>query len=254
METASILVNKVAKVTVIERGLVPFKAFGHAIGERLMKFFEERKVEFVTSSEVKECLGDINDNIHTVVLNDCRHLKADVLVIGMGSTFNTEFLKDSGLNINPNGSIDTNEFLETNIPDVYVGGDIANSPIYMTGNRETIGHFGIAQYHGKIAAINMCGRKEKLQAVPFFWTILFGRTIKYAGHGKASDVRIEGSLEDMKFVAFYYNEEGRVIALASCGPNPIVAEFAELLSQGKILTREEVEKDPFGWSTYKFSE
>lgn len=252
METASILADKVAKVTVIEHDSVPLKVFGSAVGERVMKYFEERKVEFVMKSDVMECLGDSSGKIHTVVLENCRHIKADVLVLGMGSTLNTEFLKDSGIIVNANGSIDTNEFLESNIPDVYVGGDIANSPIY-TGNRETIGHFGIAQYHGKIAAINMCGTEaQKLKAVPFFWTVLFGRNIKYAGHGKAVDVRIEGSLEEMKFVAFYFSEVGRVIAVSSCSPTPIVAEFAEFLSQGKVLTREEVEKDPFGWSSNKF--
>lgn len=248
MEAASFLVSKVAKVTVVELDSIPMRAFSEPIGERVMKFFEEKNVEFAMKNGVKECLGDENGNIKAVILNDGRELKADLLIMGVGVTLNTEFLKESGLNINPNGSIDTNDYLESNIPDVYIGGDIANSPIFMTGNREAIGHYGLAQYHGKMAATNMCGNQEKLKTVPFFWTVLFGKSLRYTGHGRASDVKIVGSLEEMNYVAFYFNNDGKVIAMSSCGPGSSVAQFAEFLSQGKTLTKEEVEKDPFEWS------
>lgn len=35
--------------------------------------------------------------------------------------------------------------------------------------------------------------------------------------------------------------------MSSVGRDPIVADFANLLYEGKILTREEVEKNPTGW-------
>lgn len=248
MEAASFLVSKVAKVTVVELDSIPMRAFGEPIGERVMKFFEEKNVDFAMKNGVKECRGDENGNIQSVLLNDGRELKADIIIMGVGVTLNTDFLKSSGISINPNGSIDTNEFLQSNLDDIFIGGDIANSPILMTGNREAIGHYGLAQYHGKIAAMNMCGLKEKLKTVPFFWTVLFGKSLRYTGHGRASDVKIEGSLEEMKYVAFYFNADGKVIAMSSCGPGSTVAQFAEFLSQGKTLTREEVDKDPFGWS------
>lgn len=248
MEAASFLVQKVAKVTVVELDSIPMRAFGEKIGERVMKFFEEKNVEFCMKNGVKECKGNAEGEIEKVLLNDGKELKADVLIMGVGIVLNTSFLNGSGININQNGSIDTNEYLESNIQDVFVGGDIANAPILMTGNREAIGHYGLAQYHGKIAASNMCGLKEKLKSVPFFWTVLFGKSLRYTGHGRASEVKIEGSLEEMKYTAFYFNQEGKVIAMSSCGPGSIVAQFAEFLSQGKVLTKEEVEKDPFGWS------
>lgn len=248
LEAASFLVQKVAKVTIVELDSIPMRAFGEKIGERVMKLFEEKNVDFCMQNGVKECAGNAEGEVESVLLNDGKQLKADVLIMGVGVVLNTSFLKDSGLSINPNGSIDTNEYLESNIPDVFVGGDIANAPILMTGNKEAIGHYGLSQYHGKIAASNMCGLKEKLKTVPFFWTVLFGKSLRYTGHGRASEVKIEGSLEEMKYTAFYFNEEGRVIAMSSCGPGSIVAQFAEFLAQGKVLTKEEVEKDPFGWS------
>lgn len=246
MEAAAFCVKKAAKVTVIGRDKFPLRAFGNEIGERIMKFFVEQKVEFLMMNGVKECVGNADGSIESVVLNDGSKLKADVLIMGTGTSLNTDFLKGSGVMINKNGSIDTDEYLQSNIPDVFVGGDIANSPIY-TGNRETIGHYGLAQLHGKVAALNMCGKQEKLKVVPYFWTMVFGRSIRYAGSGKPKEVMIEGSLEDMKFVAYYIGEDDKIIAISSCNRDPIVSQFAEYSTQGKSLTKKDIEKDPFGW-------
>lgn len=246
MEAAAYAVKKAAKVTVIGRDSYPLRAFGKEVGEQMMSFFQDQDVEFEMKNGIKECIQS-DDAISEVILNDGKKLKADILIMGVGTTFNTEFLKGCGIAMNPNGSIDTNEFLETNIDDVYVGGDIANSPIYTTGHRETIGHYGLSQYHGKIAASNMCGIKRELQAIPFFWTMLFGKSIRYAGHGRYSEVKIDGDLEDMKFVVFYFDNEGKVVSMASAGRDPVVSQFAEYLAIGKTLTKASVEADTYGW-------
>lgn len=251
MEAASFLVSKVAKVTVIGRDSVPFRhSFGPEIGDTIMKMFTDKKVEFEMNNGIKSCIGNERGEIVNVELNDGRMLKADVLIVAIGSTLNTEFLKDSGIALNKNGSIDTNEYLETEASsDVYVGGDIANSPIYMTGCKENIGHYPLAQYHGKIAALNMCGKNQELKAVPFFWTMLFGKSFRYAGHGEPAEIKIVGSLEKLKFVAYYINVNGRVIAMSSCGKDPVVAQFAEFLFQGKILMKSEIDEDySFEWT------
>ncbi|KAL7029382.1 hypothetical protein ACKWTF_006216 [Chironomus riparius] len=249
MEAASFLIKKVAKVTVIGRDSVPFRhSFGPEIGEAIMNMFGQEKIEFEMQNGIKKCIGNQKGEVESVELNDGKMLQADILIVACGSILNTGFLKDSGLVINKDGSIDTNEYLETAVSsDIYVGGDIANSPILMTGKRENIGHYPLAQYHGKIAALNMCGIKTELKAVPFFWTMLFGKSFRYAGHGKPSEIKIVGSLENFKFVAYYINEVGRVIAASSCGHDPVVAQFAEFLSQGKILHKDEIESDPFEW-------
>lgn len=248
MEAAAFCVKKAAKVTVIGRDSYPLRAFGKEVGERMKKFFEEQKVEFKMRSGIKECNGNSDGIIESIILNDGSTLKADILIMGVGTNLNTEFLKGSGININPNGSIDTDDYLQTNIADVFVGGDIANAPIFMTGKRETIGHYGLAQLHGKIAALNMCSKNEKLKAVPFFWTMVFGRSIRYTGHGRPKETIIEGSLEDMKFVAFYIGEDDKVIAVSTCGRDPIASQFAEFLSKGRTLTKSDIQSDPFAWT------
>jgi NADPH-dependent 2,4-dienoyl-CoA reductase/sulfur reductase-like enzyme len=69
--------------------------------------------------------------------------------------------------------------LESNIQGVYAGGDSAYAPILDTA--ACIGHWQLAHYHGHIAALNMVGKPTEIQTVPFFWTMLFGKGIRYAG-------------------------------------------------------------------------
>lgn len=249
LEAACYCVKKAAKVTVIGRDSVPLRpVFGEAVGGRIMKFFEENKVEFVMNSGIKQCNGSAAGILESVELNDGTVLKADICIMGVGSTLNTEFLKGSGLNINKDGSIDTNDYLQSSLPDVYIGGDIANSPVFSSGDKlATIGHYSLAQHHGRVAALNMVGKPEELHVVPFFWAMLFGKSFRYCGHGKPADIHVEGSIEDMKFVAFYLDVSGNVIAMSSCGKDPIVSQFAEYLSQGRTLTRKDIQEDAFAW-------
>lgn len=249
LEIAATSVKKAAKVTVIGRDSVPLRpSFGEVVGARIMKFFEEQKVEFVMNSGIKMCNGNADGVLESVELNDGTILKADICVMGVGSTLNTEFLKGSGLTINRDGSIDANSHLESSIADVYIGGDIANSPVFTNGNKPSvIGHYPLAQYHGRVAAFNMTGMVKELRNVPYFWTMVFGKSFRYCGFGKPAEVHIEGSLDEMKFVAFYLNEAGTVIAMSSCQKDPIVSQFAEFLSQGKTLTKADIQEDAFAW-------
>lgn len=249
LEAAASCVTKVAKVSVIGRDNVPLKpVFGEEIGARIMKMCQENNVAFVMNSGIMRCIGNEEGELESVELNDGTILKADVLIMGVGTSFYTDFLKESGVEINRNGSIDTNQHLETNVPDVFVGGDIANAPIFSSNNEKAaIGHYGLAQYHGKIAALNMAGKETELKAVPYFWSLLFGKSIRYAGYGKPKTIHIDGDLEGLKFLAFYFDENGIVISMASCGRDPVVSQFAEYLSQGMLLYKTDIQKDPLGW-------
>ena len=123
-----------------------------------------------------------------------------------------------------------------------MGGDIANEPVF-TKNKElsTIGHYSLAQYHGKIAALNMVGIKTELRAVPYFFTLLFGNCFTFTGHGKATEILIEGDLDSLKFTAFYFDEHEKAVAMSSCQPDKSIAEFAEKLSQGYQFHKDDIE-------------
>ncbi|XP_001661452.2 apoptosis-inducing factor 3 isoform X1 [Aedes aegypti] len=249
LEAAAYCVNKVAKVTVIGRGAVPLvESFGEQVGSKVMQWFKEKGVHFIMNSGIKRCIGDDDRKLTSVELNDGTILKADLCIMGIGSTLFTTFLEGSGVKVNKDGSVDTNRFLETNVPGIYAGGDIAHAPVFCNNNEPaTIGHYPLAQYHGKVAALNMVGKATELKSVPYFWTMLFGKGFRYAGYGRPHETIIEGDLEQLKFVAFYLDANGKVIGMASCGRDPVVSQFAEYLSQGKTLHKDQLSPDPFAW-------
>lgn len=249
LESAAYLVNKVEKVTVVGRDTVPLRhSFGPEIGARVQQMFEEKGIEFKLGNGIKRCI-ETNGVVSAVELNNGEVLKCDICIMGVGSSFYTKFLENSGIKVNKNGSVDTNEYLQTNIPDIYVGGDIANAPVYSLGQkRTTIGHYPLAQYHGRMAAINMAGRPTAIKAVPYFWTVLFGKSFRYTGNGVPHETQIIGSVEDLKYVAIDYDKEGNVLGMSSCQRDPVVSQFAEYLALGKRLNKADIAADPLGWT------
>ena len=239
-------------MTLVSRTPVPLLAsFGSVIGERVLRLFVDNNVNMIMSSGIVEAVGNADNKVTEVILNDGTKLPCDILIMGTGSKFNTKFLTGSGLPINHNGSIDSDMYLKSLVDDIYVGGDIVNAPVFAYNNdRATIGHYQLAQYHGRIAAINMVGNApQELRAVPFFFTMLFGKGFRYAGYGPYTDIVIDGDLDNLKFVAYFINEQDYVVATASCGRDPIVAQFAELLSQGKKLKRSDLQQpDLSAWT------
>ncbi|KAG5870987.1 hypothetical protein JTB14_013458 [Gonioctena quinquepunctata] len=251
MEAADYCSNKVKKVTVVMRGEVPFlNVLGPRVGQAVLELFKRNGVNFVSRCRIAKINGSAG-SVESVELSNGTILPANLLLLGIGSTLNTDFLKGSGIVLRPDGTIETNEYLQTNLPDVYVGGDIAYAPVWCYGNEKAaIGHFGLAHYLGKTAALNMAGKKTELRSVPYFWTRLFGLSIRYCGYGDFDEIIYAGNVEDLKYVAFYLKND-IVVAASSCAMDPVVSKFGELLAQGRKLSRKNLADDPLQWTKPK---
>ncbi|XP_060806546.1 apoptosis-inducing factor 3 isoform X2 [Amyelois transitella] len=249
LESAASCSSKARSVTVVGKDTAPLgQIFGHEIGRSLQKLFEDKGIRFEFDTTIAKCNGE-NGVLKSVVLtNECT-LAADILILGVGTTFYTDFLGDSGIELQPNGAVTVNDKLETNIKNVYAGGDIAYAPVFAHGNKQmSIGHVGLAQYHGRVAALNILRKDTPLRTVPYFWTMLFGKSIRYAGCGKSANILVDGDVDALKFVVFFFDESDKVIAVASCMRDPVVSQFAELLYQGKSLYKKDLKDDMFGWT------
>ena len=100
--------------------------------------------------------------------------------------------------------------------------------------------------------ILFCLQPTRVNTVPFFWSMQYGKSLRYAGHlagGTYDDVIVVGSLEDVdsaKFVA-YYMQGDTVAAVASLMRDPVAADFANLALEGKALTRTEATDPDETW-------
>ena len=79
---------------------------------------------------------------------------------------------------------------------------------------------------------NILGRRERFDAVPFFWTRQYGISVKYVGHAeKWDDVQISGSLE-ARDCTVTYRLAGRTVAVAT-----IARDLQNLQSEAAMETQ-----------------
>uniref|UniRef100_A0A669C5F1 AIF family member 3 n=1 Tax=Oreochromis niloticus TaxID=8128 RepID=A0A669C5F1_ORENI len=228
MEVAAALTDKAHSVSVIGIESVPFKkALGEKVGKAIMKV----ETCFFPLLQLKE-----------VVLKSGKVLRADVCVIGAGSVPATGFLKQSGIHLDSKGFITVNKNMQTNVDGVFAGGDVVMFPFPPRNNKKVnIPHWQMAHVHGKVAALSMMGRATEIKTVPYFWSAMFGKTIRYAGYGDGfDDVIIQGDLDELRFVAFYTRSE-EVVSVTSMNYDPIVSRVAEVLGSGKTIKKRDVE-------------
>ena len=92
------------------------------------------------------------------VLTSKKAYKADLVVLSAGIRPNTAFLNDTGLEM-VKGTILTNEYGETNLPDIYAAGDCAMVHNAITGKPAWSPMGSTANIAGRIIAQNMMGAK-----------------------------------------------------------------------------------------------
>uniref|UniRef100_A0A8C5H1D6 Apoptosis-inducing factor 3-like n=1 Tax=Gouania willdenowi TaxID=441366 RepID=A0A8C5H1D6_GOUWI len=239
MEVAAYLSNKAASVAVVGTSRYPFeRSLGLEIGKMSM---QEQNVKFYMNNEVTEIKGE-DGKVKEVLLKNGTVLQADVVIAGIGVIPNSDFLAGSEVEVNSRKSVIVDKFMKTNVTDVFSAGDITSFPLTIRGDqRVNVGHWQMSHAQGRVAALNMMNKPTKLESVPFFWTMLLGKSIRYTGYGEGyTEIIFKGKVEEKKFLAFYIKEEV-VVAAASMMFDPAVARIAELMAAGQILTKAQVQ-------------
>uniref|UniRef100_A0A8C4XH76 AIF family member 3 n=1 Tax=Erpetoichthys calabaricus TaxID=27687 RepID=A0A8C4XH76_ERPCA len=239
MEVAAYLAEKAHSVSVIGVEDVPFrKALGEKVGRAIMKMFENNRVKFYMLNEVSELRGQQGKVLKTSTME----IFELFFFLTVGAVPATTFLKHSGINVDSKGFIPVTKTMQTNVSGVFAAGDVVTFPLAMRNNKKVnVPHWQMAHMQGRIAALNMLGQVTEIKNVPFFWTAMFGKSIRYAGHGEGfDDVIIQGDLDELKFVAFYTKSD-EVIAVASMNYDPIVSKVAEVFRSGRAIKKRDVE-------------
>ncbi|MEE6469212.1 hypothetical protein FKM82_008539 [Ascaphus truei] len=241
MEVAAFLSDKASSVSVIGRSDVPFQAvLGRQVGEVAMKLLQERGVTFHMGTEARELRGD-NGQVKDVVFRNGSHVPADVVVAGIGVSPVSRFLKGSKVAVDSTGAVYVDQYMRSSVPNIFAAGDVVSFPLaMMEGRRANVGHWQMAHSHGRIAALNMLSKQVPVNSVPFFWTSLLGKSIRYAGFGEGyTQIVVKGSLEEFKFLAFYIKDDF-VVAVSSMNFDPMVSQVADVMLSGRRITKEEV--------------
>ncbi|XP_076107886.1 apoptosis-inducing factor 3-like isoform X2 [Mytilus galloprovincialis] len=242
MEVAAYMTSVAKSVSVLVRGKAPFEnILGIKIGNMITKLHEDQGVKFYFEKGIKEFTG--NDNRATeAVLSDDTKLPCDLAILGVGVVPATDFLKDSDITMTNRGFIPVDKNMKTNVEGIYAAGDIVEFPLFTAGDQQVnVQHWQMAHAHGKAAALGILEKNEDVKSVPFFWTMMYKKSIRYTGYGFGyDDIVVHGDLDAPNFTAFYTKGD-EVVAVATLGTDPVAAQVAEIMYAGQKILKAEIQ-------------
>jgi len=208
LEVAAALRARSIEVQVVAPDAHPMeRILGRALADVIRALHEEHGVHFH--------LGEtpVAIDARQVHLKSGLSLDADLVVAGVGVRPRTQLAEDAGLAIDRGVVVDSQ--LQTSASGIFAAGDIARWPDPHSGERIRVEHWVVAQRQGQVAALNMLGRRQRFDAVPFFWSQHYDVPINYVGHAESwDDAQIEGDVAARDCLV-RYKRGGQVLAVAS---------------------------------------
>ncbi len=226
-----------SEVRVVGLERVPFeKILGEKVGRVVQGWHEKEGIQFHLGRKVASLEG--SDTVTAVILDNGERVPADFVLLGLGVKPRTDFLKD--ITLEKDGGVKTDEHLKIT-DDLYAAGDIAHYPV--ANGTQRIEHWKVAGQQGHVAGLNMAGKEEPYQMVPFFWTNQQGKRINYIGHTTTvDDVIFEGDPEkDESFLALYI-QNGQIKAAAGLKRDQDIIAIRELMQEGRMPSVEAVRR------------
>jgi 3-phenylpropionate/trans-cinnamate dioxygenase ferredoxin reductase component len=169
-------------VTLIDIADHPMTAFGPGVGARCADMHRAHGVELRLGSGVDGFEGD--GRFEAVRLADGTRVEADVAVVALGAIPNTDWLADSGLELQP-GVVCDATLAARDAEDVFCAGDVAAWPHPMADHGVIrIEHWTNAAEQGAAAARNLLAAPDErtaYDAVPYFWSDQYDVKIQSVG-------------------------------------------------------------------------
>ena len=147
-----------------------------AAGEFIAKHLTEQGIEIHPNSELKSLKGE--KELTGFVTSSGEH-EVSIFGVGIGVAPNLSWLAHAG--IETSIGIKANEYLETNAPDVYVAGDVAEFFDPILERQINIGNWTNSMSQGRVVAKTMVGDKTAFEMITSYAMNVLGLEMIFIG-------------------------------------------------------------------------
>jgi 3-phenylpropionate/trans-cinnamate dioxygenase ferredoxin reductase component len=236
-EVAASLTELGSECTMVMMEPVPLsRHFGEQAGRFFKSRLEQHGVTVYGEDELDRFDG-AGGRVSRVSTKRGLELEADAVVIGAGAVPEVTLARGAGLELGEFGGVRADSRLQTAVPGVFVAGDIAEYESVVHGGRPIrIEHWDVAFNHGKTAALNMLGRDQPHDLVPYFFSDLSNWvSLEYVGPAADWDQEVvRGSIDAGEF-SIWYIKDGRVAAALAVGRSDDLVQASRLIASGALL-------------------
>ena len=202
--------------------------------EIMHEAMRERGVEPVFDSGVDRFEVDDDGHVEAAVDPNGERYECDFAGVAIGLDFNTEILEDTPIETDDGVIVD--EYMRTNVDNVFAAGDITEFYDTVLGERAQNGAWGSAKEQGTIAAHNMIDHGSE----PFEWVSSYSIThfdfpFLSFGHPTLGDDSVEATTDDGEWrrVAL---KDGRVVGGVLIGDLSPQSAFKQLMREKRDVS------------------
>ena len=124
----------------------------------LREIIQRYGIKVITEEKANEIIG--HESVKSIV-TDRNELQCEMVMMAVGVKPNTELAKTMGLEIGNYGGIKTDDYMATNMQDVYACGDCVEAKDAITGERALSLLWPNAKRQGWIAGFNCAGEQKR---------------------------------------------------------------------------------------------
>jgi NAD(P)H-nitrite reductase large subunit len=217
--------------------------------EIMHQALEDKGVTPVLESGVDRFEVDDDGQLEAAITPDGERYEGSWAGVAIGLDFNTEWLHSSGVECD-NGVV-VDEYMQTNVEDIYAAGDITQFYDVILGDRAQNGAWGSAKQQGSVAAKNMVADEpaEEFRWVSTYSVTHFDFPFLSFGHPTLGDDEAEQKYSDTEWRRLAF-KDGKLIGGVLIGDlsqqsayKKLIREEWEVADKKDLLLEESVDID-----------
>ncbi len=151
LEVAENLCSLGMEVSIVEAADQVAIAYGEEVADQVCAHLTENGVNLYAGDEVEEFTGD--GRVESVKFGD-EELETDLVVLGVGIKPSVDLAQEAGVEIGATGAIRVDEYMKTNLPDVWAAGDCVETTNLASGDPAWVPLGDTANQMGRVAGTN----------------------------------------------------------------------------------------------------